>query len=128
MAWCDPDRIYRVFLNIVGNAIKFQGTEIVLRVYADQSGVIWECRDNGIGINPEKLHLMGKEFERLVHGDGAPGGTGIGLHFCGIIVGLSKGEITYFSDGEGKGTTVSLFLPRPPQTVIGVLPELLTEV
>lgn len=112
-AWCDARRILRVMLNIVGNAVKFIGTghQITVRVTQRDSWIVWQCQDDGIGIHPEKLAEMGKEFARLVHGDGAPGGTGIGLHFCGIIARLSGGDIQYYSAGESLGTTVTVLLP-----------------
>lgn len=113
-AWCDPERILRVLLNVVGNAVKYigGGSRITVCITADDRWVYWRCEDDGKGMAPHELDRIGQEFYRVIHENGDPGGSGIGLHYCGVILRLSGGDITYASDGPGRGTRVTITLPR----------------
>lgn len=113
--WCDQARMLRVLLNLVGNAVKFTrgyGSTVCVHIASDEGGISWSCADDGRGIAPEKVALLGQEFQRVVEGDSAPSGHGIGAHFCHLVMHLSGGTIRYDSPGLGKGTTVVLTLPQ----------------
>ena len=111
----DPGKLKQVLVNLVGNAIKFteKGRVTVRAEVAEEKGhVRFEVQDTGIGVPPEKHHLLFHKFQQL---DGSHtrrhGGTGLGLAISRALVEMMGGKIWLVSPGEGKGSTVSFTLP-----------------
>ncbi|GLW95066.1 sensor histidine kinase [Actinokineospora globicatena] len=101
-----------VFQNLIGNAIKFRGTDPPLvRISAERDGEQWlfTVTDNGIGIEPEFAERVFVIFQRL-HGKDAYPGTGIGLAMCRKIVEYHGGRI-WLDPPEGGGTRFRFTLP-----------------
>jgi len=101
----DPTRLRQVFMNLVGNSVKFteQG-EIVIEAHATNpsSGQVtchFEVRDTGIGIPRD---MQGKIFEPFTQADTSTtrkyGGTGLGLAICRRIVQALGGDIAVDTD------------------------------
>jgi len=93
----EPVQIHQLFLNIIGNALKFhrEGIPPVVNLNSvKKENGFWEIsvEDNGIGIEEEYLDRIFKPFERL-HGRSAYEGTGIGLTICNKIVSRHGGSI-----------------------------------
>ncbi len=110
----DPVQMYQLFLNLVGNAIKFQRAGTVPQVNVDSQNpgngfVEITVADNGIGIPEDQLNRLFKPFERL-HGSSEYEGSGIGLHTCKMIAERHKGHIRIQS-APGSGTTFTVTLP-----------------
>jgi PAS domain S-box-containing protein len=90
MILCAPDRIIRVLVNLLTNAIKYSGigATIALRVAADGDEMIgFSVTDNGIGISEASIpHL----FDPFWQADSSPSrsvqGSGLGLAICKRIV------------------------------------------
>jgi light-regulated signal transduction histidine kinase (bacteriophytochrome) len=91
----DPTQLHQVFLNLVGNALKFQG-EAPPRVAISARWVedVWEFRvkDQGIGIDPDHAERIFQVFQRLHERDRYPG-TGIGLALVKKIVERHGGRL-----------------------------------
>jgi signal transduction histidine kinase len=114
----DKDRIYQLFLNLIGNAAKFSKPEErpLIRVTADERGrEHWfSVSDNGIGIASEDCAGVFAAFRRL---SSKYEGTGLGLAICQQIVEQHSGRI-WCESQLGKGTTFNFVLPaEPPVTV-----------
>lgn len=105
----DPDMLYRVFTNLVSNAIKFT-SEGLITIRSDLRGndLYAEVRDTGIGIEPENLE---KVFEAFFQKTSATLGIGVGLTISKEIVTLHDGEIWAESDGLGKGSVFKVVFP-----------------
>src|SRR5919199_4003909 len=96
----DPDRLRQILLNLVSNGVKFTTSgEVVMRARAteerrDSVLVRFEVQDTGIGIEPDKQHLLFTPFQQI---DGSTqrkvGGTGLGLCISRRLVDLMGGEL-----------------------------------
>jgi len=112
----DRDKIHEVFLNLIGNSLKFTqaGGTITVDFYEKYPYVFCSVRDTGVGISPENMSRLFAKFGRLENSYVAvaeSGGTGLGLYISKSIVNLHKGQITAQSPGLGNGTTFTFSLP-----------------
>lgn len=105
--------LVQLLQNLVGNAIKFRDPERppVVRISARRVGDSWEleCRDNGIGIDPQYAERVFVIFQRL-HPKDLYEGTGIGLALCKKIVEYHGGRI-WLGEPDGPGTSIRWTLP-----------------
>ncbi|HSZ61915.1 MAG TPA: ATP-binding protein [Terriglobales bacterium] len=117
MVWADHSEITQLLQNLIGNAIKFRGSEppkIFVQAefaQAEKADLNWlfSVSDNGIGIAPEYLENIFVVFQRL-HTRAEYSGNGIGLSICKKIVERSGGKIWVKSD-PGRGSTFKFTLP-----------------
>jgi signal transduction histidine kinase len=113
----DGHRLRQVIWNLLSNATKFTPEEgtITVRVAAVGSRVEIVVSDTGEGIDPAFLPYA---FERFRQGDSSStrrhGGLGLGLSLVRHLVESHGGTVTAASDGEGRGTTVTVQLPGYP--------------
>jgi len=110
----DGTQLVLVFQNLVGNAVKYRGTDDPrVHVSAMKNGSnmwIFSVQDNGLGIEAEYFERIFILFQRL-HGRDEFKGTGIGLAICKKIVERLGGEIWVESEFE-KGSTFYFSLPE----------------
>ncbi|MBI3604091.1 MAG: hypothetical protein HY205_06540 [Nitrospirae bacterium] len=102
----DEGQLVQLFQNLIGNAVKFRGTEtprVHVSAESRDGDVVFSVRDNGIGIDPQFTDRIFLIFERLHQQEQYPG-TGIGLAICQKIVQRHGGRIEVESQ-PGKGTT-----------------------
>ncbi len=108
----DPLRLEQVFINLLGNAIKFtEHGEIFVHATIDSETddsirILFSISDTGVGIREEQYKTL---FDPFTQADGSTtreyGGTGLGLSICRRLVNLHGGEI-WVDSKPGKGTTV----------------------
>jgi signal transduction histidine kinase/CheY-like chemotaxis protein len=137
----DATRIRQVFVNLIGNGIKFtaQGTVSVKVTrdpapHPDGEKIVLRASiaDTGIGIPPEKLSLLFKPFSQVDTSTTRKwGGTGLGLAISKNIVELMGGEIRVESR-PGEGSTFVFTLPVSPaaplpKAIANLLPQLIVE-
>ena len=112
----DPDALEKIVVNLVGNALKFTdaGGRVCVSLQPDreQGGVMLRVADSGVGIPPDQLERV---FDRFAQIDTSStrrhGGTGIGLSLCRELAELHGGRIWAESEGEGRGTTMCVWIP-----------------
>ena len=114
----DPNRIRQIFLNLLGNAVKFtKKGEIVLKIRGkkitgNRQEICTEVQDTGIGMTPENVKKL---FERFAQADSSItkefGGTGLGLSITRRLTELMDGDISVqSSQGVGSKFTVTFSL------------------
>lgn len=109
----DAGHLHRLLQNLVGNAIKYRGSEVPrIAVYAEtrDGETVFCVRDNGIGIDIEQSDRVFEIFQRL-HSRGDYPGTGIGLSVCKRIVERHGGRIWF--EPAPDGGTVFCFTLAP---------------
>jgi signal transduction histidine kinase len=110
--WGDRTQVAQLFQNLIGNAIKFHGSEPpVVAVLAEKAGRQWQfsVSDNGIGIASEHAKNIFVVFQRL-HARTEYPGNGIGLAICKKIVEHYGGKI-WMESQPGQGSTFKFTLP-----------------
>ena len=110
----DGTQIAQLFQNLLGNAIKFHGTEapqVKITVEAENDAPFWRFsfHDNGIGIDPQYFDRIFVIFQRL-HSKERYAGTGIGLAICKKIVERHGGQL-WVESQPGEGANFLFTLP-----------------
>lgn len=113
LVYADPDLVYQVVYNLFDNALKFTPKGGYIRFSVQKAGgyVTVSVENSGQGISPEALPFV---FERFYKEDKSRGlntrGSGLGLHICKVLIGLSGGKIWAESE-EGRFCRFSFTLP-----------------
>ena len=116
----DERRTKQVLLNLIRNAINFTPEKGKINITANvqEDHIIFNVSDTGIGISKTDMERIFEPFERAIHehrGDmsshALSRGAGLGLSLVKNIVTLHDGKVDISSD-EGKGTKVTLHIPR----------------
>jgi two-component system, OmpR family, sensor histidine kinase SenX3 len=101
--------------NLLDNAIKYSGNhvDVAVRVETNDRNVVLQIRDTGVGIPQGELKRIFKRFYRVSDRSLAQvKGTGLGLFIVRAIARKHGGKVFAESAGEGRGTTVTMELPR----------------
>lgn len=111
----DETMLTQVFLNIIGNAVKYsskhESPKIEIDGKVDGNHVIYKIKDNGIGIPESEQEKMFKIFNRMENAKSFQG-NGVGLSIVYRIMNRLEGNITYESK-ENEGTTFILTFKKP---------------
>jgi len=119
--WADPVRIQQVFWNLINNAVKFtpDNGRISIRSFNQGKQFVFEIRDTGIGIEPERQASIYEPFhqgERSI--TRRFGGLGLGLTISKTLLDLHGGTMSVESAGKDQGTTFRVFLELLHQPVL----------
>ncbi|MEU4237455.1 GAF domain-containing sensor histidine kinase [Actinoplanes sp. NPDC026619] len=110
----DLQRIGQALERLVLNAVKFtpQGW-VTVAAEVDGADAVIEVRDTGIGISPADQERVLAPFRRTADAErNEVQGAGLGLSIVKAIIDAHGGALTIDSD-TGRGTTISIRLPRP---------------
>jgi two-component system sensor histidine kinase/response regulator len=112
-AFCDPEIVRRVLVNLIGNAVKFTPStgSVCLALKNENGRARAEIRDTGYGIAPEYLNRIFEKFGQVeARKEQAVYSTGLGLTFCKLAVEAHQGAIGVSSE-LGSGSTFWFELP-----------------
>jgi len=123
----DANRLQQVFSNLLQNAIKFSPKNSSVLVTAANAGAEVKISVIDFGIGIDKMHFR-SIFDRFSQADSSTsrqhGGLGLGLSIAKHLTEIHGGRIEASSDGQGKGSTFSVWLPRCGQTTVNLKKEL----
>ncbi len=107
----DPDRLERILVNLISNALKYSPPESEVTVDANQMNneAVVSVTDRGVGIPPEDLPNIFGRFYRA-KGTRKAEGLGLGLYITKMLVEAHGGHIWVESE-PGKGSTFYFTLP-----------------
>lgn len=107
--FCDRNRLFQVFVNLISNSAKFTTEGSIRFGYNKIPGFVeFFVKDTGKGISADKLE---KVFDRFVKADNFTQGTGLGLSICKSIVERMGGEISV-SSKIAEGTCFTFRIPE----------------
>jgi signal transduction histidine kinase len=110
------DDLRTAVFNVLDNAVKYSGESVDVRVRLetpDEKKIVLRVQDHGVGIPADDVKRIFKRFYRVPHRSMAHvKGTGLGLFIVKSVATKHGGKVFAESEGEGKGTTIVLELPR----------------
>lgn len=107
----DRDKLSKILVNLVGNAIKYAHSRIDLKLMLTESGYEIKVIDDGPGVPKEQREKVFEAFYQLPDDKVAASlGTGIGLAFAKSLAEAHDGGLR-LEDSITDGTTFVLYLP-----------------
>jgi signal transduction histidine kinase len=118
MVFGDVEELRTVITNLLDNAVRYSGdtVRVTVSAAAPSPDVVWvRVQDRGVGIPPKQLKRIFRRFYRVpALGRTQVKGTGLGLYIVRSIAKSHAGRVFAQSEGEGRGATFTVQLPRIP--------------
>ena len=115
----DPLLLKGAIENLLGNAIKYSGAKVHIRIGCRQENtkLVLTVQDDGYGIPPEEQKSIFEEYKRgqRYKGDKQREGFGLGLFYVAAVVKAHHGRIQVNSDGK-QGTEFIIEIPQRKKT------------
>ena len=112
----DAEELRTVITNLLDNAVKYSGDDVGVTVSlaAPAPDTVWvRVQDRGVGIPRKQLKRIFNRFYRVqARGIRQVKGTGLGLYIVRAIARAHGGRVFAQSEGEGRGATFTVELPR----------------
>lgn len=109
----DPGKLTLIYSNLLNNAILFsqEGGDIEITVSFEYDSIVFVVKDNGIGIEEDKLKLIFDRFKRIDNTiNTLSSGYGLGLSVAKAITDMLDGTISVEST-VGVGSTFTVLIP-----------------
>jgi signal transduction histidine kinase len=112
--WAEPDRIRQVLVNLITNAVRYGGSEILVTASSNGQLVEFAVHDDGDGVPAKFQSEMWGRFERGSHKDNkSVPGSGIGLSVAKDLVTAHGGTIGYRTSELLGGACFAFTIPAP---------------
>ncbi len=110
----DRDKIDRVIMNLLDNALKYapEGGQIRVSAAQEREGFVKvSVADDGPGIPPEERERIFERFTQVANGQSRRRGFGLGLNYCRLAVEGHGGRIWVEPGDGGRGSCFTFTLP-----------------
>jgi signal transduction histidine kinase len=121
-AWADPLRVRQIMRNLVTNALKYGGDQVVVAVREQDDRVTVVVADNGVGVAEREAKLIFERYYRSAQSPTQPGSVGIGLAVSRQLAEMMGGTLTYVAGGSQHH--FELNLPLATESAESLVPEL----
>lgn len=111
----DPDELRIAIGNLLDNAVKYSatGVKVSVELASPSPDTVWvRVKDRGVGIPRRQLRRIFNRFYRFQARGFSVKGTGLGLYMVRSIARQHGGRVFAESEGEGRGATFTLELPK----------------
>jgi K+-sensing histidine kinase KdpD len=117
LAYVDPVLVRQALWQIVDNAAKYSPAGSAVRIVGnrDDAGVALTVSDRGAGLSSAEQARLGERFFRGSRTAATTTGSGLGVWIATAFLRANGGSLEAVSEGEGRGTTVTIRLPVPPR-------------
>jgi PAS domain S-box-containing protein len=105
---CEPNQLKQLFINIIKNSIEAESNKIKIHVRLKDEELHVHIKDDGNGIEDERIQRLGEPFY-----SSKEKGTGLGLTVSYKIIQSHRGKIQ-FESTLNEGTSVTIVLPTRP--------------
>ena len=111
----DADELRTAIGNLLDNAVKYsaKGVLVSVELASPTPDTVWvRMRDRGVGIPRRQLRRIFNRFHRFQTRGFSVKGTGLGLYIVRSVARHHGGRVFAESEGEGRGSTFTLELPK----------------
>jgi two-component system sensor histidine kinase SenX3 len=111
----DADELRIAIGNLLDNAVKYSasGVKVSVELASPSPDTVWvRVKDRGVGIPRRQLRRIFNRFYRFQARGFSVKGTGLGLYMVRSIARQHGGRVFAESEGEGRGATFTLELPK----------------
>lgn len=107
----DRDKVSKILVNLMGNAIKYAQTQIELQLVLAGDHLEISVSDDGVGVPDEQKAKVFEAFYQIPDDHVASTGTGIGLAFAKSLAEAHRGSLRLEDNKNGSGSSFTLSLP-----------------
>jgi signal transduction histidine kinase len=111
----DIGKTRQIIDNLINNSLKYTpkgSIEVLVRDEEKTKKIFVEIKDTGIGMSSKTIENIFGKFKRAENANEVNvTGTGLGLYIAKKMAQEMKGDVTAYSDGEGKGSLFRIELP-----------------
>jgi two-component system sensor histidine kinase KdpD len=116
LAYVDPVLVRQALWQVIDNAAKYSPAGSAIRVVGRRdNGVALTVSDRGSGLSFAEQTRLGERFFRGGRTAATTTGSGLGVWIAKAFLHANNGSLDIASEGEGRGTTVTIHLPAPPR-------------
>lgn len=106
--WADPSRTRQIIRNLLTNAIRYGGGDVVAETEQDDDMMVLSVRDGGPGLPSSEWERIFEPYHRAHDGQEQPASVGLGLTVSRQLAGLMGGDLVYSAES---GSVFQLRLP-----------------
>jgi two-component system sensor histidine kinase KdpD len=119
----DAPLVEQALSQVISNAVKYSrpGSTITIAARRARDRVLIAVSDEGAGISEEEKSRLFERFYRSGRHHASVPGSGLGLWIARAFMVASGGDVYASSEGENRGTTITLSLPVPSEPVPAAL-------
>lgn len=108
LLYADKLRLQQVFDNILANSYKYAGTDITVKISAENNALAVDIEDFGGGVSAEELSALKEKYKRGKNSEGIDG-AGLGLYISDVFM-SEMGGMLQIKNGEN-GLKVTVYIP-----------------